>query len=226
MLGDVYRDQSQDDTDAEQPDVERDASHQAEHRRQTELKARPFHVPIMDASSRSGEESRPLSDRRFYGRGEVKIGGAFPGFHDIYQQAGVQPSHGHLAARDGETFRHSLERSLASDSPFIQVATWNDFGEGTCIEPAREYEYVYLEEIQRARRRFPAELFRYHAEDLRLPLRIYQLRKRGHLSSEARRALDGAVELLAAGEGHFARKSVDDLEQLKPRNSSPGDPPR
>ena len=46
-----------------------------------------------------------------------------------------------------------------SGSPIIQLATWNDFGEGTCIEPTREYGYRYLEAIQDARRKFPDEPF-------------------------------------------------------------------
>ncbi len=124
---------------------------------------------------------------RYYGRDEVKIAGAFPGFHDIYQEAGVQPSHGRLDSRDGETFRRTLERAMASASPIVQIITWNDFGEGTCVEPTREYGYRYLEAIQQARQRFPGESFPYRADDLRLPLRIYQLRKRLAPSSPDRK---------------------------------------
>ncbi len=115
---------------------------------------------------------------RYYGRDEVKIAGAFPGFRDIYRQAGVQPSHGDLDPRDGETFRHTLARAMACASPIVQIVTWNDFGEGTCVEPTREHGYRYLEAIQAVRRRFPDEPFPYRADDLRLPLRIYRLRER------------------------------------------------
>ncbi len=71
----------------------------------------------------------------------LKVGCAFPGFRDIYKEAGTQPSHGYLDARNGETFRHTLERALASGSRIVQIASWNDFGEGTCIEPTREHGY-------------------------------------------------------------------------------------
>ena len=54
---------------------------------------------------------------RFARQDGLKVGCAFPGFHDIYKEAGVQPSHGYLDARNGETFRRTLGRALASGSP-------------------------------------------------------------------------------------------------------------
>lgn len=53
----------------------------------------------------------------------------------VYKEAGVQPSHGYLDSRNGETFRNTLKLAVASKGPLIQVATWNDFGEG--ISPGR-----------------------------------------------------------------------------------------
>lgn len=139
----------------------------------------------------------------------LKIAGAFPGFHDIYQQAGTQPSHGYLDPKDGETFRYTLSRALASGSPIVQVATWNDFGEGTCIEPTREHGYRDLETIQVARRGMPGVKFRFTAEDLRIPLCIYQLRKQPGLTSPQRAELDSAAARLGAGDARGALKSLD-----------------
>ena len=103
---------------------------------------------------------------RFEKQDGPKVGCAFPGFHDIYKEAGTQPSHGYLDPRNGETFRHTLERAVASGSPIVQVATWNGFGEGTCIEPTREHGYRYLEAIQDALRRLADEPFRFRPDDL------------------------------------------------------------
>ena len=153
---------------------------------------------------------------RFSTQEGPKIAGAFPGFHDIYAEAGVQPSHGYLDPRDGETFRHTLGRALASGSPIVQVATWNDFGEGTCIEPSREYGYRYLEAVQDARRRSPDEPFPYRADDLRLPLRIYGLRKRVAPSTPGRKVLDEALDLLLAAEGPRASQRLDELDRVIP----------
>jgi len=60
-----------------------------------------------------------------------------PGFKDIYKQAGVHASYGIIASRAGLTLSESLSQALESKAPLIQIATWNDYGEGTMIEPTR-----------------------------------------------------------------------------------------
>jgi hypothetical protein len=157
---------------------------------------------------------------RFDRQDGPRIGCAFPGFHDIYQQAGVQPSHGYLDPRDGETFRHTLGRATASGAPIVQIATWNDFGEGTCIEPTREYGYRYLEAIQDARRRSVGESFSFRQDDLRLPIRIHALRKSMARSSSNRKLLDEAVELLFAADRAHALRLLVGLEAAAPQPSS------
>ena len=150
---------------------------------------------------------------RYEQREEPKIAAAFPDFHDIYEQAGVRPSYGRLDAADGETFRRTLARAVAAGTPFIQVATWNDFGEGTCVEPAREYEYRYLETIQDTRRTFPADPFAYAAADLRLPLRVFQLRKQMKAESPGRAKLDALVDRVHGGNVTGAAEELDRLER-------------
>ena len=65
--------------------------------------------------------------------------------------------------------------ALSSDCELIQVTTWNDYGEGTMIEPTKEFEYQYLEKIQRLYQK--DENFAFSSNDLRLPINLYQLRK-------------------------------------------------
>lgn len=158
---------------------------------------------------------------RYERRDEPKIAAAFPGFHDIYAQAGTRASYGRLDAADGETFRRTLGRALASGGPFVQVATWNDFGEGTCVEPAREYEYRYLEIIQHTRRAFAGDPFAYETADLRLPLRVYRLRKQLGASSPERPALDALVDKMFGGDVTGAGRELDRLERAlsAPRRS-------
>ncbi|MCB1278675.1 MAG: alpha/beta hydrolase fold domain-containing protein [Prosthecobacter sp.] len=97
------------------------------------------------------------------------IATAFPGFKDIYLQAGVHASYGSIASRAGLTLSESLAQALESKTPLIQIATWNDYGEGTMIEPTRSNGFRHLEKLPRCGN--PA--------DLRLPVMLYQLRKRG-----------------------------------------------
>lgn len=61
---------------------------------------------------------------------------AFPGFHDYYEQAGLGTSYGRIERHDGRTLADSLDQALRSGAPVVQIATWNDYGEGTAIEPS------------------------------------------------------------------------------------------
>src|SRR2546422_475823 len=73
---------------------------------------------------------------------------AYPGFNDVYDQ--------HLRSleyRDGKTLQETLEVGMEGPWPLIQLVTWNDFGEGTMIEPTHEFGYTFLEIVQQARRK-------------------------------------------------------------------------
>jgi len=79
----------------------------------------------------------------FYGSASGKpfIAGALPRFHDYYAEANLHASYGKIPDNDGQTFKAGLRQSLASGSPVVQIATWNDWGEGTQIEPSREFGF-------------------------------------------------------------------------------------
>ena len=118
---------------------------------------------------------------------------AFPRFHDIYQQAGVGSSYGYLDDQNGNTLRETLSRAMTNASAIVQVATWNDFGEGTIVEPTlsgisgcalndtnqptTEYGYTDLGIIQDFRREYLDAGFPCHTNDLALALRLFNLRE-------------------------------------------------
>lgn len=67
---------------------------------------------------------------------QITVGGAWPGFNDSRASWGLNR---HMDARCGKTFRDtlSLYRRYYDDShplPFLMIATWNDYEEGTAIE--------------------------------------------------------------------------------------------
>jgi hypothetical protein len=74
----------------------------------------------------------------------VKMGVAYPGFHDYYSEGGWGPSYFFIDHDGTNTFSRTLNRALQSDVPMIQICTWNDYGEGTIIEPTREYGNQFL----------------------------------------------------------------------------------
>lgn len=102
---------------------------------------------------------------------------AFPRFIDIYAEAGVGAGYGKIEDDKGKTFRDSLEQALASKSKLIQLATWNDWGEGTQIEPSLEFGTRDLEVIQQARKTHIDKSFSRKAGDLALPLLLFQQRQ-------------------------------------------------
>lgn len=136
---------------------------------------------------------------------------AFPRFLDVYAEAKVHPSWGSVADGEGATFRMTLERALKTRATLVQIATWNDWGEGTIIEPSLEYGTRDLEVVQELRRRHVDATFRGDAAVLQLPGRLLQLR-RGNPDEERRQRLDGVVDLLVAGEGSQALAMIEALE--------------
>lgn len=118
--------------------------------------------------------AREKRERFYAARKEVpnSIPVAYPRFHDIYKTAGVQDSFDIVEDLEGKTYETSLTEALTSGAKFVQIATWNDWGEGTQIEPSEEFGYRDLETTQRLRKS------RYVPADLRLPVRLYLLQKR------------------------------------------------
>ena len=133
------------------------------------------------------------------------VGTAFPKFHDIYEEAGVRESYGYLDDQEGAVFGETLELAGESAS-LIQIVTWNDYGEGTIIEPTIEFGYRYLEALQNYRKKHAGKIFPYSAEDLRLPIALYQLRQQAAADGRAATHLDSAAAFLFASENEAARK--------------------
>ena len=161
-----------------------------------------------------GDETPPSGWRNYlqhiytkYDAQESLISIVFPGFRDIYEEAGVHQSFGSLDHREGKTFAETFELAVESGAPIMQIATWNDFGEGTVIEPTREFGYRYLEYVQnRVTNDSP-----YGADALRLPIRLYELKKKHAGHSARMEQLEQATALLFAGnynEGQAVIESV------------------
>lgn len=144
---------------------------------------------------------------------------AFPRFHDIYKEAKVRESYGQIADDQGRTFTKTLERALKSGAPFAQIATWNDWGEGTQIEPSQEFGYRDLETVQRLRR--IADLrFAGAPDDLRLPHRLWRLRGGRQNTPQTQAELDKITQSLARGNTSQARTALGRLENASKTDGS------
>jgi len=129
---------------------------------------------------------------------------AYPRFVDIYAEAGVGDSYGRLADDEGRSFRQMLRQGLASGAELVQIATWNDWGEGTMIEPSREFGLRDLEIVQQ----LVAGDSGLTAADLQLPHRLFQARRTAAASPAK---LDEIALLLAAGKAGEARRVLAGL---------------
>jgi len=132
---------------------------------------------------------------------------AFPGFNDFYQQAGVSKEWRQIPDEAGETFRKTLRQALVVKSPVVQIATWNDWGEGTMIEPSVEFGDRDLQVIQKLRLELVDPNFQYSAEDLKLPGRLLAFRRSKQPVDIQK--LDAIGALIAEGNTTAARQQLD-----------------
>ncbi len=106
---------------------------------------------------------------------DIAVGAVYPGFNTYYEEGGwgdqVDNLNWEIPHTNSfeQTLRFMDERSCVD---FVQLITWNDFGEGTMIEPTKEFKYKYIDQLKAytevsTRRR-----------QLRLPKKLYDMRKR------------------------------------------------
>jgi hypothetical protein len=139
------------------------------------------------------------------------ISSAFPRFHDIYQRAGVRNYWGYLGDRHGDTLRETLSRGMTNSSAIVQVVTWNDFGEGTMVEPTQEYGYQDLGIIQDFRRQYLEPGFSRNTNDLALALRFYHLRRQSSTNSVVSVELDRVFASIVSGNFEAANLQLNQL---------------
>ena len=107
-----------------------------------------------------------------------------------------------------------LRKTLDQHPDVIQLITWNDYGEGTIIEPTVELGYLYLEMVQEARRQWIDPDFPFTADDLRIPLQIFELRQLHAGDDEIGELLDSAYALALAGDTGTAAALLQCISDL------------
>jgi len=133
---------------------------------------------------------------------------AFPRFVDIYKEAKLHDGYGRIDDDRGRTFRTTFQRALNSNARIIQIATWNDWGEGTVIEPSVEFGFRDLQLIQTLRQSRNALPANVRASDLRLPGKLLERRRAADSPTEVQH-LDRVSEMLSAGRLPAARAELN-----------------
>jgi len=118
----------------------------------------PFFLTLQDhqsiaGSSASGsfawvESSNTTNLQTFYSANApaTSFGAAYPGFKDFYAQGDAGTTLFFLTY--GNTLQNTLTLSQTNNAAYIQLITWNDYGEGTMIEPTLDYNFTSLQTIQ------------------------------------------------------------------------------
>ncbi len=140
------------------------------------------------------------------------ISSAFPRFHDIYQRAGVRNYWGYLGDRNGETLSETFGRALTNNSAVVQIVTWNDFGEGTTIEPTKEYGFRDLYLIRDLRRQKSGSDRPAHTNDLSAAFRFYNLRRNSVTNAVTASALDQVFKDFVSGQEETALNQLLKLD--------------
>ena len=103
---------------------------------------------------------------------KLTVGSVYPGFDSFNELGGWGQSHDwSIDWNGGDTFVETLNYTHHQTSDFIQLTTWNDFGEGTMIEPTEEFGFMYLQLLQEYTG------VTYTPQDLQVAQDLYFLRK-------------------------------------------------
>ncbi|WP_081604531.1 glycoside hydrolase family 71/99-like protein [Nafulsella turpanensis] len=123
------------------------------------------------------EESHLEHLEKFYAQNapelETVMGSAYPGFHDFYREGGAGNGYFYIPHKKGATLKKTLSviKEHQEHIDMVQLATWNDFGEGTVFEPTIETGFSYLQKIQEYTG------VKYKEQELALVYKLFKLRK-------------------------------------------------
>jgi hypothetical protein len=127
---------------------------------------------------------------------------AFPRYNDDYSGF----SYGSIADQNGQMFMNTFVDCITSGNSIIQIATWNDWQEGTIIEPSVEFQYRDLDSIQSMRKKYIDPTFFFTPDNLQLPDRLFRARRQA-TSSVAH--LDSVSDALFDGNPSLAEEILD-----------------
>ena len=133
-----------------------------------------------------------------------QIGCPYPGFHSFYAEGGWGGGW-FLIPTGPATWTATLDRALAAPHVrILQLNTWNDYGEGTIIEPTREFGNQFLTILQQ---RLGVA---YGEKELLLVKQLFDAR-RANVSAWSEQ-LDAAAEALVHLRPEEARQILDRLQ--------------
>ena len=112
------------------------------------------------------------------------IGSAYPGFKDFYEEGGRGDIIGWEIPVGINTLESTLNLASQYNIDYLQLNTWNDYGEGTMFEPTVEFGFQFLEKVQEFTGVSSS------VSDLELIYNLYLLRKEYSNNTDIQKELD------------------------------------
>ena len=136
------------------------------------------------------------------------MGSAYPGFLDFYEEGGAGSSYFTIPHDNGATLASTLESAGQYDDriDMLLLVTFNDFGEGTMVEPTVGIGFGYLEQVQG----FTGVV--YGKAELKLVYRLYELRRAYFDEPETQQLLDEVSIHLRNLETEQASEIMESIE--------------
>lgn len=175
---------------------------------------RGSYVWCPDGSSRQAYYEASLGPWQ-EGKIDYWVGGAYPGFDD-HGCWGWGNGPRVVDRRGTKEYEDTWNEVLRYKPPFIQISTWNDFEEGTTIEPADPYGFTFIDLTEKFVGEYtdrPVNL-----ADNQWPWRLYQMRKKVEdaadpaLQAEWTQRLDRYSRALGKGSRFFMEWRLRNLE--------------
>jgi hypothetical protein len=137
----------------------------------------------------------------------VAIGSAYPGFKDFYAAGGGGAAIGWtIEHNNGATLDETLLLVKNANLKYLQLITWNDFGEGTMFEPTVEFGYTYIEKIKTFAGVKNTESFFTEIS------KLYNLRVAMKGNADAQRKLDQAFNYFVSMQPAKAKEVINEIK--------------
>jgi hypothetical protein len=127
----------------------------------------------------------------------IKISAAYPGYNSFYAQGNPGGTPGGptwVITPTVSLFKQTLDLAIQqTNNQYIQLVTWNDYGEGTIIEPTVQFGYGYLTTLQS-----DLQVSSLSQSDLQAVAQLYQLRQSNAGNPAAMAKLDQGFYFMAS----------------------------
>jgi hypothetical protein len=136
----------------------------------------------------------------------MKIASAYPGFVSFYADGGWGGPGWSIPHRGDTTFIETLKMAFDSKLDIIQLITWNDYGEGTMIEPTIEFGYSFLTALQKTLG------VSYSQADLEMIYKLFSYRRKYANSEENQNKLDQVFYYIVSLNIDKAKSLLDNIK--------------